>query len=175
MRPICSGKLSFIRPGNKTFPNAMASPIRKVPMSKLGVVPRERVIIPAVNNMSDTNNVSSIPKRRAIFGANGEISAKASRGMVVRNPANTFEMAKLSLMEEINGPTDVKGDRSVDAMKMIPIRRNHVFRVNFNFLFVFMECGLVKIMPPKSTYFIYNNTFTAHSTFIELNESLFNF
>ena len=173
MRPICSGKLSFIRPGNKHFQMQWQVLLGKC-QCKLGVVPRERVI-PAVNKMSDTNNVSSIPKRRAILGVNGEISAKASRGMVVRNPANTFEMARLSLMEEINGLTDVKGDRSVDAMKMIPIRRNHVFRVNFNFLFVFMECGLVKIMPPKSAYFISNNPFTAHSTFIELNESLFNF
>ncbi len=118
-------------------------------MSKLGVVPRERIMIPAVNKTRDTNNVSSIPKRRAILGANGEIKANASKGMVVRNPANTFEMAKLSLMEEINGPTDVKGDRSVDAMKIIPIRRNQVRCVNFNFLLVCMEYGLVKIMPPS--------------------------
>lgn len=149
MRPICSGKLRFIKPGNKTFPNAMASPSRKVPKSKLGVVPRERIMMPAVNKMSDTNNVSSNPKRRAIFGANGEIRANASRGMVVRNPASTLEIAKLSLMDEIKGPTDVKGERSVDAMKMIPIRRNQVSRENFNFLFAVLECKLVNNHAPE--------------------------
>jgi hypothetical protein len=152
----------------------MASPIRKVPMSKLGVVPSERIMMPVVNKMRDMNNVNSIPKRRAIFGANGEMSANASKGMVVKNPASTFEMAKLSLMEEISGPTDVNGDRSVDAMKMIPIRRNQVFRVNINFLLVCMKCGLFKIIPPNSTCFIKNNRFIMHSMFIELSESFFN-
>lgn len=126
----------------------MASPRRKVPRSKLDVVPNERIMMPAVNKMRDPNNVSSNPKRRAIFGANGEIKAKASKGIVVRNPASTFEIVKLSLMEEIKGPTEVNGARSVDAMKMIPKSRNQVCRENFIFLFVRFECELVKIKPP---------------------------
>ena len=106
-------------------------------MSKAGIVPSERMIIPAVNKISEPNKVRSIPKRRASFGANGEIMANASRGIVVKNPASTFEMAKLSLIEEISGPTDVNGERSVSAMNTMPTNNNQVLRVNVNLLDVF--------------------------------------
>ena len=134
--PICNGKLSFIKPGNSTLPKAIASPSRNVPMSKVGVVPSERMIIPAVNKIREPNRVSSIPKRRASFGANGEIMANASRGIVVKKPAKTFEIPKLSLTEEIIGPTTVKGERRVIAINTTPISRSQVLRVNDNFLVV---------------------------------------
>jgi len=89
---------------------------------------------PVVNKISEPNRVYSIPKRRANFGANGEIMAKANRGIVVKNPAKTFDISKLSLIEEMRGPTVVKGERSVSAMNTIPTSRSHVFRVNFNLL-----------------------------------------
>lgn len=114
----------MINPGKRTFPNAMERPNRKVPISRYGVVPNERITIPKVNKQREANKVFSKPKRRANFGAKGEMSAKASNGMVVRKPASTFETSKEALIEEINGPTEVKGDRRVEAIKTIPIISN---------------------------------------------------
>ena len=94
------------------------------------------MIIPAVSSRREKNNVDSNPKRREIFGAKGEISANASNGIVVNNPARPFEIVKLSFIEEINGPTVVNGARRVDAIKIMPIRRIHVFFVKFIFLLV---------------------------------------
>lgn len=42
----------------------------------------------------DKNNVSSSPSLRATTGANGDITAKASNGIVVRKPAKTLDIPR---------------------------------------------------------------------------------
>lgn len=123
----------MIRLGSSTFPKAMAMPNRNVPISKFGMLPNDRMMMPPVSNRRETNNVISRPYRRASFGANGEIKANASKGIVVKNPANTLGMAKLSRMKEINGPTVVKGDRKVEAIKTMPMINSQLSHENFNF------------------------------------------
>lgn len=131
IRPSCKGKLSFIKLGISTLPKAIAIPIKAVPNSKKNGVPSERIIIPIANNRIARKSVISIPKRRAIFGAKGDMIANARSGIVVINPANTFDMANPSRMYEIIGPTAVSGARSVVEMKIIPIINNAIV-----FLFV---------------------------------------
>lgn len=134
MRPICNGKLNFIKAGNKTFPKAIATPIRKVPAIKRKMEPAERIKIPTVSRQREMKRVNSMPYFFEIFGAIGEMSANAKSGMVVRNPASTFVIPSPSRIGAMIGPTDVKGDRRVDAIKMMPIINNHVFFPKFSFL-----------------------------------------
>ena len=125
----------------------MATPMRKVPVSRKSTEPRERKRIPAVTRISEPNNVISKPNRRASLGANGEITAKASKGIVVRKPANRFEIPKSSRIGPIIGPTDVKGERSVKPMKSIPMTKSQLLLEKFSFLVV-CTSSFFKKMPP---------------------------
>ena len=75
-------KLCLIRLGNKTLPIAMANPIKMVPMNNVGTPPTERITIPIVSNIKERKSVSSIPKRRAILGANGDNKAKETKNKI---------------------------------------------------------------------------------------------
>lgn len=96
--PICKGNLSLMKLGINTFPNAIAIPIKAVPNNKKKGVPMERIAIPNASSEIARNNVISIPRRRATLGANGDITAKASNGIVVIKPANTLEISSPSLI-----------------------------------------------------------------------------
>jgi hypothetical protein len=99
----------------------MANPIKMVPMNNVGTPPTERIPIPIVNNTKERKSVSSIPKRRAILGANGDNKAKESKGNVVNDPDNVLEIPKLSRIEVTRGPTDVKGALRFAPRRMIPM------------------------------------------------------
>ena len=47
INPICKGKLSLRRLGNRTFANAIPTPIKNVPISSNVLVPIERMMIPS--------------------------------------------------------------------------------------------------------------------------------
>ncbi len=96
--PICKGNLSLMKLGINTLPKAIAIPIKAVPNNKKKGVPVDLMAIPNAKSKIARNKVISIPKRRATLGANGDIIAKASNGIVVMNPANTFEISRPSLI-----------------------------------------------------------------------------
>ncbi len=121
-------------PGISTFPNAIATPISIVPNTSRLVVPNERNTIPNAKRIVDKNNVSSSPNLRATTGAKGDIIAKARRGIVVRNPANTFDIPKSSRIKEIIGPTTVNGIRNVEAIQITPMTNNKVAPLQLIFL-----------------------------------------
>lgn len=64
-----------------------------------------------------------MPNLRAIFGAKGETVAKARSGMVVKKPANVFEMPKSSRIYEMMVPTPVIGVLTVVAKKMMAMKK----------------------------------------------------
>jgi len=84
----------------------------------------------------DKNKVSSSPSFRATTGANGDIVAKASNGIVVKKPARTLEIPRSSRIKDTIGPTTVSGIRNVDAINIIPKTNNKVVPFQLIFLFV---------------------------------------
>lgn len=87
INPICTGKLFLISPGSNTLQMAIASPTKTVPMNNKLAPGRKRVPIPIVRTSKARKMVISVPSFFTIFGANGESSAKANNGTVVRLPA----------------------------------------------------------------------------------------
>ena len=71
-------------------------------------------------------------------------NANASKGRVVSAPATVFEIAKLSRIELINGPTVVKGARKFDARRIIPMINKPVLRLKTGF----SSCSF-KVNPPN--------------------------
>lgn len=67
-----------------------------------------------------------MPILREMRGANGDTTANASKGMVVKNPARTLEIPSPSRIEEITAPTPVNGVLSVLAKKIIAITKSNV-------------------------------------------------
>ena len=91
----------------------MAVPIVKVPVYKVDIEGVERNIIPATNVMRPRNKVISIPSLRLNFGANGEKTAKATKGRVVRRPAKPLDKCMSSRINPMRGPTDVIAGRKL--------------------------------------------------------------
>jgi len=112
----------------------MATPINTVPNRSNSVVPSERRTIPNAKRKVDKNNVSSSPSLRATTGANGDITAKASNGIVVRKPAKTLDIPRSSRIKDIIGPTTVRGIRNVEAIKITPKTKSKV--VPFQLIFL---------------------------------------
>ncbi|UZM99758.1 hypothetical protein OL548_06810 [Lysinibacillus sp. MHQ-1] len=65
--------------------------------------------------------------------------AKASNGIVVRNPARTLEIPRSSRIKDTIGPTTVSGMRNVDAINITPKTNNKV--VPFQLIFSTWEAG----------------------------------
>src|SRR5699024_2476139 len=62
--------------------------------------------------------------RLAIFGANGDTSANASNGKVVKLPAKAFDIPKSSRINVMSEPTAVSGARKLVLTKMTPISKS---------------------------------------------------
>lgn len=129
--PTLNGKDIFIYAGINTFPIAIESPISPVPINKDATPKEERRKIPAINTINAQNIVHSMPILFAIFGANGDRSAKASNGSVVIIPANVLLIAKSSLINGIKEPTEVNGARKLEPINKIPIINIHVLKLFF--------------------------------------------
>lgn len=123
----------MIRLGNSTLPNAIPIPIKVVPINNNDVTPLERSATPTTKIIIDKNRERSTVILRDIFGTIGDTIANASRGMVVIKPATTFEICNEFRISSITGPTDVRGERRVNAMKTIPSTRSHVVEVHLSF------------------------------------------
>lgn len=93
-------------------------------------------MIPTIISTSDQSNVHSIPSFRATFGANGEMMANASSGIVVKKPAKLYEMPKPSRINGVTGPTLVNGVRNVVANKIMAVTNNKTGMLNDIFLLV---------------------------------------
>ncbi|GED04378.1 hypothetical protein BAT02nite_40220 [Bacillus atrophaeus] len=106
---------------------AMANPSKIVPANREPIPASDRNKIPTVNKNNDDINTSSVPNRRDSIGTKGERNAKASKGTVVNVPASAFDIPKLSRIDAIKGPTDVKGALRFAPIKMIPIVSNNIF------------------------------------------------
>lgn len=133
-KPTWYGNFNFNNPGISTFPNDIAMPMSTVPNTSNPVVPRERRTIPKANKIVDKNSVSSSPSLRATTGANGEMVAKASNGIVVRKPASTLEIPRSSRINDIIGPTTVSGILNVEAIKITPNTKSKVVPLQLIFL-----------------------------------------
>src|SRR5699024_2865713 len=141
------GKLSFIKPGNNTFPKAIATPIKAVPINKVETPVTERNKIPIVKIIIETNIVLSIPYLLASLDAKGDISAKASNGTVVMVPITALETPKLSLITGIKEPTAVSGALRLDAINNTPINSKTPFTALF-----FCSCFPIDIIIPPLTF-----------------------
>src|SRR3954453_21704405 len=97
----------------------MDNPMIAVPIYKVAIPDRERIIMPMVRKMIEIRSVNSTPNFCPNLGAKGEQKAKASKGSVVIIPANVFEICKFSRIRSTKGPTEIKGARKLTAIKII--------------------------------------------------------
>ena len=72
-----------------------------------------------INKIVENNIVRDIVKRAVTFETSGDTIAKISNGMVVKTPATLLLMSNTCFISPTTGPTEVKGARNVDAIKII--------------------------------------------------------
>ena len=71
------------------------------------------------------STVRGTVRRFAIRDTKGETTAKINNGIVVNEPAKLLLSVKADLICSITGPTEVNGDRNVEATKMMAKRMPH--------------------------------------------------
>jgi hypothetical protein len=108
------------------LPAAIAIPIKKVPKNKKTIEEYERIKIPAVNNSKLQNRVRSIPMLAAILGTRGEKAKKAKSGNVESKPAKVWDMPVSFIIEPSTGPTEVREERKLAAIKKIPTTKSTI-------------------------------------------------
>ena len=91
--------------------------------------------MPSASKIVDRSNVNSSPNLRATTGANGDTTANASNGIVVKKPASTLEIPSPSRIKEMDGPTAVSGKRKVDALDLFADGSYELFGRQHNLMF----------------------------------------
>lgn len=89
------------------------------------VVPSERIPIHIAKS-----TVDSTPNLCAVHGTNGETTANASSGLVVKNPAKMFEIPRPSQIKLMIGQTTVSGIRKFMAINTMPMTSKCILPFN---------------------------------------------
>lgn len=118
--PELDEKFRLVRPGNSTFPKAMAIPNNNVPIYSAGTQSMDRITIPIVSKSSELNKTLPIPNRLVNNGANMDIVPKAISGKVVNNPNNRFESPVSIRILSTSGPKLAKAGLRLNAIMTMP-------------------------------------------------------
>src|SRR5699024_3711255 len=137
IRPILSGKFILMIPGINTFPIAIASPMKSVPANKKPIPEIDLTAIPIMSKTRDKAIVHSMPIRFAIFGADGESKANASKGNVVIEHASALLIPWSSRINEKKVPTEVSG-----TLKLVPTKSKLISNNQLSFLVLYVLPGI---------------------------------
>ena len=112
---------------------AIEQPINIVPHNNVLQVFNDLTMIPISRTTKDTKTDFSILNLAASLGANGDIIAKHSKGIVVINQLSTDVNPKSPLISFTSDPTAVKGALKFAATSSIPT--NKIIFNDLNFVF----------------------------------------